>query len=128
MTDPAPLVAQSLVVQSLVVQAFAGSDLARLAWTSALGSLLVSGRVRPWQVALLVFGLDRALPFWGMAEQYEPGVILAAFFGALAALPGDLPALLLRYGGVLAVVHGLWRARLALHGRRPVTKAEPGAA
>lgn len=113
---------------SLLTQAFAGSDLGRLVWTSALGSLFVTARFKPWQVALLVFGIDRLLPFWGMFGEYETGVVLAAFVSTLAALPGDLPALTLRYGGVFAIVYGLWRVRLTLHGRKPVTKAEPGPA
>lgn len=118
MTDPA----------SLVAQAFAGSDLVRLAWMSALASLFVTSRLRPWQAALIVLAIDRALPFLAMAQAYEPRVVVAALFGALAEAPRDLPALLLRYAGTLGVVFALYRARLALHGRRPVTKAEAAAA
>ncbi len=113
---------------SLLAQAFLGSDLGRLLWTSAAGSLLVSSKVRAWQVAVLVFLLDRALPFWDMASEYETDVVMAAIFGMLAELPADLPALALRFLGVYGIVALLWRARLAIHGRRPVTKAEPGTA
>lgn len=92
---------------------------------AALASLLVSRKVRAGLVAGAAFLACWAYPFLALAGAYDRGVAGEAIMQALAALPQDAVWLAVRFGGIYAVVAVLWRARLALHGRKPVAKVEP---
>ena len=97
-----------------------GGDGARLVVLAGLASLLVSSTRRPWMLALLAFTLDRAWPLIGFAQSYGKRATGEAVLAGLAALPGDLPALGLRFLCAFIVVSLGWHLRLALHGRRVV--------
>ena len=117
MIDPADIIAL----------AFGGQG----AWcllVAALASLLVSRKIKSGVVAGAVFIGCWAYPFVALAALYDPGVAGEAVIQALAALPHDAIWLTARFGGIYGVVTILWRARLALHGHKPVAKVERRAA
>lgn len=106
------------------VMAFGGSGIWCLV-VAALASLLVTTRLRPGRVTVLAFLLCWIWPFIGLASDFDRRIAMEAFGHALGALPGDAVWLIARFAGMYAVIALLWHARLALHGRRPVTSAAP---
>ena len=95
---------------------------------AALASLLVGKRANAVWITLAAFLACWAYPLFALASQYDRGVAVEAATHALAALPTDAVWLAARFGGMLLVVTGLWRARLALHGRGAVAEIEARAA
>ena len=91
---------------------------------AALASLLVSRRVKPAVVAGGAFALCWAWPIAALSAAYDGMVALEAAGHALAALPSDAVWLAARFAGMFGVIALLWRARLALHGKRPATVVE----
>ena len=114
-------------IQDIYALAFGGG----WAWcylVAALASLLVTPKLRPSRVAWATFAACWAYPFVALAGAYDRAVAVEAATQALLSMPGDLVWLAVRFGGIYLIVSVLWRARLALHGRRPVARVEPKAA
>ena len=105
-----------------------GGDGAACLWWAALASLLVGKRLRAGRIALAAFVACWAYPIVMLAAAYDRTVALEALGYAIADLPRDAVWLAARFVGMVAVVEILWRARLALHGRRAAHGAEPRAA
>ena len=95
---------------------------------AALASLLVSRKLKAGVVAGTTFLCCWLYPFAALASLYDRGVAGEALVQAVLALPQDAVWLAARLGGIYAVVVILWRARLALHGHKPVAKVERRAA
>ena len=109
---------------SLLLALAFGGDGGRALWLPALASLLVTVRLRPGRVTLCAFALDRAIPYLGLWGEHGHEAVLASLAYQLSALPQDALWLSLRGLGFYAVIAFLWRLRLAVHGRRPVTQAQ----
>ena len=100
-----------------------GGDGGRIFWLPVLASLFVSLRLRAGHVALLAFALDRAVPYAALWADHGRDAVISSLSYQLTALPQDAVWLGLRLFGFYLIVAFLWRLRLALHGRRPVTQA-----
>lgn len=100
-----------------------GGDGGRIFWLPALASLFVSLRLRAAPVALLAFTLDRVLPYAALWGNHGKDAVISSLGYQISALPQDAVWLGLRFLGFYLIVAFLWRLRLALHGRRPVTQA-----
>lgn len=111
----------------IAVLAFWGDGAACLL-VAALASLLVGKRLPAARVALAAFLACWAYPLVMLAAAYPRAVAMEAAGQAVLSLPGDALWLGARYAGMHLTVALLWRARLALHGQRPVRRLEPRAA
>ena len=101
-----------------------GGDGAWCLVAAAFASLLVTPKLRPSRVAVATFIACWAFPIAALAAPYGRDVALEAAGHAVLSLPADAVWLAARFGAIYAVVSLLWRARLALHGRRPVARVE----
>lgn len=108
---------------SLLLTLAFGGDGGRVLWLPALASLFVTLRWRPSRVAVLAFALDRMIPYAGLWSAHGREAVLTSLAYQVSALPADALWLGLRFLGFYAVIAFLWRLRLAVHGRRPVTQA-----
>ena len=95
---------------------------------AAMVSLFVGRRFKAGRAAAAAFAACWAYPFAALVGTYDSGVAMEAALEAARALPQDAIWLIARFAGMYVVIAVLWRARLALHGRKPVSKIEARAA
>lgn len=107
----------------IALMAFADDGIVCLV-VAAFASLIVTPRLKPGRVALATFIVCWAFPILMLAGAYDRTVAATALGHAVMSLPGDIVWLTVRFGGIYAVIAVLWRARLALHGQRPVARVE----
>ncbi|MEM9235062.1 MAG: hypothetical protein AAGA69_12590 [Pseudomonadota bacterium] len=106
--------------------AFSGTDLTRALWIGLVGSLFVTKKFQPTRMALLLFVIDRAWPFAGMAlSGYDMPAIAASLAYAFEMLPRDATFYVIRFGGLFALCSFGYHLRMAIHRGAPAKNRLP---